>query len=122
MKLEEFITTTLTQIINGVRKAQLDTKDSAVEQGETGLVNPRVTYGADDAPKGKHYATSGGNVVQMVDFDVAVTTQESADVKAGFGVFVAGIGLGTKGGVSSQDSAISRIKFQVPIALPRSQG
>ena len=122
MKLEEFITTTLTQIINGVQKAQLDTKDAAVAQGEADLVNPQVMYGGDDAPKGKHYATIGRNVVQMVDFDVAVTTQESADAKAGFGVFVAGIALGTKGGVSSQDSAIRRIKFQVPIALPRSHG
>ena len=122
MKLEEFIATTLTQIINGVQKAQLDTKDATVEQGETALVNPKFVYGADDAPKGKHYPMVGGGIVQMVDFDVAVTTQESADVKAGLGVFVAGFSFGTKGGVSSQDSAISRIKFQVPIALPRSHG
>jgi hypothetical protein len=32
---------------------------------------------------------------------------------------VAGIGIGGGGGVTDRDSIVSRIKFQVPIVLPK---
>ena len=63
--------------------------------------------------------TTGNALIMLVDFDVAVTTSEGAEGKAGAGLFVAGIGLGAKGGVTAENSAISRVKFQVPVTLPK---
>lgn len=62
MDIEEFIQTTLTQIIDGVKKAQDDgvkkAQDATRLQGrpeeDADMVNPRVMYSATPAPKGTH--------------------------------------------------------------------
>jgi hypothetical protein len=58
--------------------------------------------------------------VHFADFDVALTTDSSSEAKAGLNLKVAGIGFGGGGGLTDRDSVVSRIKFQVPIMLPRS--
>ena len=120
MNIDEFIEASLKQIIEGVRRAQNATKNPNKHPTECDVVNPNIMYSADNAPKGKYYATTGRNLVHFVDFDIAVTTDTSSKAKGGVGLIVAGIGLGAKGQVSTQDSVVSRIKFQVPITLPKS--
>jgi hypothetical protein len=121
MNLEEFVETSLKQIIEGVKKAQKATRLSDKHVGEADVVNPAIIYSADSAPKGKYFATVGSNLVHFVDFDVAVTTDSSTEAKAGLNLKVAGIGFGGSGGVTDKDSVVSRIKFQVPITLPQSK-
>lgn len=84
------------------------------------MINPTPMYSATAAPKGKYYATNERNLVHFVDFDVAVTTDSTADAKGGLSLKVAGIGVEGGGGMAERDSVVSRIKFQVPIVLPRS--
>ena len=98
MELQDFIAETLKQIISGVRLAQ----ESASELGAK--INPR-----------------GGAMVEMrnVHFDVAVSTRKGGETKGGIDVFE---GLVGAGGFQEQsdaaDSAMSRIKFSVPLKLP----
>jgi hypothetical protein len=120
MNLEDFVDTSLRQIIAGVKKAQEATRLPGKHPSEADVVNPPVMYGADPAPKGKYFATVGRNLVHFVDFDVAVTTDSTSEAKGGLSLRVAGIGIGGGGGVSDRDSIVSRIKFQVPIVLPQS--
>ena len=120
MNLEEFVETSLKQIISGVKKAQQATRLPGKHETEADVVNPAIMYSADFAPKGKYFATIGKNLVHFVDFDVAVTTDSSSEAKAGLNLKVAGIGLGGGGGVVDRDSVVSRIKFQVPIMFPKS--
>ena len=120
MNLEEFVEMSLRQIIAGVKKAQIATRLPGKHPTEADVINPAVMYGADPAPKGKFFATVGRNLVHFVDFDVAVTTDSTAEAKAGLSLKVVGIGIGSGGGVSERDSVVSRIKFQVPIVLPQS--
>ena len=62
MDIEEFIQTTLTQIIDGVKKAQDDCVKKAQDatrlqwgpEEDADMVNPRVMYSATPAPKGTH--------------------------------------------------------------------
>lgn len=119
MDLEEFVSTTLTQIINGVKRAQEATRITGKHPSEADLVNPAVMYSADVAPKGKHFATTGRNLVHFVSFDVAVTADSTSDGKGGLSLKVAGLGFDAGGGGSTRDSVVSRIKFEVPIALPQ---
>lgn len=121
MNVEEFVDTSLRQIIAGVKKAQEVTRLPDKHPSEADVVNPKLMYGADPAPKGKYFATNDRNLVHFVDFDVAVTTDSTSEGKAGLSLKVAGIGLGVGGGGSDRDSVVSRIKFQVPIVLPRSR-
>lgn len=120
MNLEEFVETSLKQILAGVRKAQEATRLPGKHPSEADIINPAVMYGADAGPKDKHYATVGRNLVHFVDFDVAVTTDSSSEAKGDLSLKVAGIGFSGGAGGSDHDSVVSRIKFQVPITLPRS--
>ena len=120
MNLEEFVDSSLRQIISGVKKAQEATRLPGKHPTEVDVVNPAVMYDANPAPKGKYFATVGRNLVHFVDFDVAVTADSTSEAKAGLSVKVVGIGIGGGGGVSDRDSVVSRIKFQVPIVLPQS--
>ena len=120
MNLEDFVDSSLRQIISGVKKAQEATRLPGKHPTEADVVNPPVMYNADPAPKGKYFATVGRNIVHFVDFDVAVTTDSTSEAKADLSLKVVGIGIGGGGGVSDTDSVVSRIKFQVPIVLPQS--
>jgi hypothetical protein len=76
-------------------------------------------YSADSAPKGKYFATMGRDIVHFVDFDVAVTTDYKDEAKGGIGLKVFGIGIEAGGAAAEGGATVSRIKFQVPIILPR---
>ena len=120
MNLEQFIQSTLAEIIAGVKGAQVETRLSGKHHTESDLINPRIMYGADAAPKGKYFARQDRNLVHFVSFDVAVTSEQSAEAKGGFSIRVAGIGANAGAGGSERDTVVSRIKFEVPIALPQS--
>ena len=51
-----------------------------------------------------------------------VTVDTTADAKGGLNLKVAGIGgFEAGGGKTDRESVVSRIKFQVPIQLPKSE-
>jgi len=101
MKLQEFVSETLKEIIAGVKEA----KSFAASQGA--MVNPPIDRGGRPA-----------NLIKDVEFDVAVISTEGTETKKGAGIFVAGIGVGAKGKVDMSNSTVSRIKFSVPVILP----
>jgi len=112
MSLREFVKESLVEIVQGVKEAQEETKETGA------LVNPRVlatgtayTYIRGDGPH-------GGLVVTQMEFDVALKLAEGTGGKAAIGV-VAGI-LGIGGEVKSEEttSHVSRLKFSVPVLLP----
>ena len=53
MDLEQFVETTLRQIISGVKKAQEATRIPGKHASEADVINPSAMYSADPAPKGK---------------------------------------------------------------------
>ena len=117
MNLQDFVESSLKEIIAGVSRAQ----EHARTVNKEALINPRVMYGADNGPKGKHYATPGDwNLVQFVEFDVAVTADSASETKGSGGIKVYGL-LSADGGASVVDksSVVSRLKFTVPLALPK---
>lgn len=121
MDLETFIRETLIQISKGVESANVSLK------GTPTVVNPRnVTgrggyqdaklkvYGYIDHSRDQEYFRP----VELVEFDVAVHASEETGGKSGAGIFVAAIGIGAQENKESTSSTMSRIKFQIPIALP----
>ncbi len=111
MELKDFVSETLKQILEGVKTAQGYTK-------ETG--GKIVPAGMGQTASNTHpqiYAKNG-EFVQMIEFDVAVTTTEEDKAKGGVGVFVGAFGVGVQGENGIQNSAINRIQFKVPIVLP----
>ena len=108
MQIDDFVATSLEQIISGVRRAQKATMESGAR------INPQV-----ESALASHLDFESGTVLQDVVFDIAVTAQEGAKSGAGLRVAAFGIGGGVEAGSDKQHSAVSRIKFIVPIVLPK---
>lgn len=116
MDLKTFITETLGQIVNGVHDAQ-----KAVAGVPGAAINPELySSGADLAKNG--LMQSDGSVAMLVQFDVAVAATEGTGTKAGIGVVAAVFSLGAQGQSNQENSASSRVKFCVPLTLPRLEG
>jgi len=112
MKLKDFVAETLREIIDGVVEAQehYKTKGGSVNSGN-------ITFRTDQGLQ--MWDKKTGQPVQMVDFDVAVTTVEGSSTKGGIGVFVGPVGLGSQGKSDASSTSESKIRFQVPVLLPK---
>ena len=115
MELKEFVSGTIKQIIDGVIEAQ--------EYAETkgAIVNPEIFIHADDSNNLKMTTTDRGfhSYIQIIDFDVAVTSTEGEQEKAGLGIFVAPITVGAQGKFDYTNTVANRIKFSIPVMLPK---
>jgi len=115
INLQEFVTEALVQIVEGVKQAQTRVEDSGAK------INPVDSV----VDKGVHkYAKGGyssGEFGQAVEFDVAVTAVDRGDLKGGIGVVSGLLNAGYKAEKGSETSSVSRIKFSVPVFLPRQQ-
>ena len=114
MELKDFVAETLKQIIDGVSIAQTHgaTKGARVNPGSLAF---RTDQGM------QIYDNETGQIPQIIEFDVAVTTTEGTQTKGGVGIFVGPVGLGSQGQSDAGRSSISHIKFSIPVLLPFSK-
>lgn len=99
MKLEDFVSETLKEVMQGVKKSQ------ATSNEHGGCIAP-------------HYLKLSENMYK-IEFDIAVTTTEGTSTQSGVGVFVGPVALGSKGHSDASSQSLSRIKFSVPVTYPR---
>ncbi len=111
MELKDFIKNTLSQIASGVVEAEKEISTLG------GSVNPIGGYFAQDQLGGRRWSFKDG-IVEIVEFDVALTSSEKEGTAGGIGVFLGGVHLGTKGTSGEEQVSSSRIKFSIPILLP----
>ncbi|TAL40007.1 MAG: hypothetical protein EPN97_01295 [Alphaproteobacteria bacterium] len=100
MDLSDFVKSSLVEIIKGVAEAINETQG----QNHRGVVNPALGH------------TSHSNA-EPVNFDIAVTIEETGDVKAPGHIRVLG-GRASADGKIATNTAVSRISFAVPVAWP----
>lgn len=117
MKLDEFIFESIKQVIDGIEKA----RDYAESKGSKITGQGLSFVGAKNGAGIVFYDSVSLEVVEKIEFDVAVTAKEGDIAKGGIGLFVGAIGIGTQGQVESENSSMSRIKFSVPLYLPKKQ-
>lgn len=112
MDLKEFISNSLTQIIDGIRDAQERSAASGAWISPVGAKMP--------AREGAGKVAAGGmeSYLDEVKFDVAVTVND--DVKGGVsgGLKVIAISLEAGGTTSTRHGAESRIQFAIPVIWP----
>ena len=116
MELKEFVSEALKQIVNGVADAETSFKE------KKGIINPEH-YGGSSGVLGQGTLLTiaqglGPRAVQLVEFDVALTSMEGQQTKGGIGVFFGTVGLGSQGQSNKENESLTRIKFSVPISLP----
>jgi hypothetical protein len=112
IKLEDFVSETLKEIVNGVAAAQLHAATKKARVSPAGL-----SFRTDQGVV-KLWDRETGQIAQEVHFDVAVTATEGTETKGGIGIFVGALGLGSQGQSEREKSIVSRISFDVPIILP----
>ncbi|BDM64134.1 hypothetical protein NFHSH190041_15860 [Shewanella sp. NFH-SH190041] len=114
MKLDDFVSETLKQIINGVSVAQ--------EYGATknAKVNP-ISARFHSSTEGQAFCQETGVPLQHVSFDVAVTVTQEQTSSDGGGQ-VGSISVSPDSTNNSQNSSVTRIKFDVPVLLPTTGG
>jgi hypothetical protein len=112
MELKDFIKETITQIVNGVVEAQTEISQHGAE------INPkRVQFR--EAGQYNHY---NSGKPQYVEFDVGLTSIQKSGSSEGIGVFLGSISLGKKNDEGAEHTAVSRIKFSLPVVLPSGTG
>ena len=112
MELKEFVSETLTQIVAGVSQAQNDVS----QKGAT--VNPKDVVFREGVAI---VVVSGPKpiTIQNIEFEVSLTETEGNQAGGRIGVFFGSIGVGAHASKDSGSNAINRVKFSIPIALPR---
>ena len=112
MTLEEFISETLKQIINGVKTAQEFSNNMGAS-----INPPNITFRTDQGLK--YWDKKTGSPVENIEFDIALTTVEGSSAKGGLGIFVGAAGVGAQGQSNSSNQTVNKIKFSVPLMLPK---
>ncbi|MEJ6519122.1 hypothetical protein PQI64_05200 [Shewanella bicestrii] len=108
MELNKFIQNTLKQIIEGVSESQAYAKEKGA------IINPTSVEFFRDGKNNYHNQA----MPQDVEFDVGLTSINNDGSNEGIGVFLGAIKLGKNNQESNQTSAITKVKFTVPIVLP----
>lgn len=121
MELKKFISSTIEEISRGILEASENLSDTnAIVSPQDFQINSKESQ-ALGRTKPTHipdHVGKGTRVVQKVDFDIAVTVDETDKTKAGGKISVLSIGLGGDLETSSKTGTNSRIRFSVPIVLP----
>lgn len=121
MELKSFISSTIEEIARGVLAASENLADTNAIVSPTDFKinsNDSQAFGRTKSPHREDHLGKGTRVVQKVDFDIAVTVDETDKTKAGGKISVLSIGLGGDLETSSKTGTNSRIRFSVPVVLP----
>lgn len=117
MELKEFITETLSQIIDGVSEVQERYKDRNILISPDDIQGSKGNLYIDDEDKYTGYTKM--TRVQSIDMDIAISVTEKDGNKAGIGI-AKFINAGVSTENTQQNESISKIKFSIPIVLPSS--
>jgi hypothetical protein len=112
MELKEFVRSVLVDLLSGIQEAQKT-------DGVGGFIVP-AGIGGHDYPEGRGVTTKALITSTVVQFDVAVTAEDSERTSGQGGLRVAVLQAGVEGESTSKDVRISRVQFSVPVLLPAS--
>ena len=102
MELKDFISSTIEEISRGILTASEQLKDTnAIVSPIDFQINSQESqaYGRTRNPNIRDNVERGTRVVQKIDFDIAVTVEDSGKANAGAKISVLSIGIG--GGVET---------------------
>jgi hypothetical protein len=112
MNVKDFVEATLIQIVEGINAASAKIKDSGV------IISPLHIRGAHSALVIDYETDS---MVNLIEFDIAITVNETDKAQGGAGISIAGIHLGGKVESANINQTVSRVKFMIPMKLKSDQ-
>jgi hypothetical protein len=119
MDLKEFIRESLVQISEGIQEAneKLNESEACVNpHGIQAYSNEAKAYG-----RINRKFDNKEQIVQLVDFDVALHADSGTETGGGLKLSIASIGVGADAKSSEKSSSESRIKFSIPMVYPKGE-
>ncbi len=116
MKLQDFISGTLKELVDGVKEAQ-----PYVEKNG-GAINPiGLLYLKDSAGVVQHLETS--RIGQEVEFDLEVIVSEEKNKEGAGSISIPYTTIGIKGVILKkvQNRSVNRVKFKIPVIFPKGE-
>lgn len=114
--VQSFVAETLRQVRDAINDFNAESEDKVGPAGKVQISRYRV---GEEALIAAGYISTTAGVATKVEFDIAITTAESNDVDGKAGIKVASLlELGGGGATSQSSSNVSRVKFNLPLALP----
>ena len=110
MELKDFISETLSQLVEGVIDAQSKLKDTG------GSVCPPVQTPAKSESLYGHAPKK--EPVFLVNFDIGIEASDSTQTKGGIGVAAGLFALGSQGQSNKNNQSFNKIQFSIPVAFP----
>jgi len=108
MDIKDFIENTLVQIVQGVNNANEKLKDTG------SIISSKNVRPLRD---GTTYNTETGDLVNLIEFDIAVTVNERDTANGGMGIKIAGINIGGNLQNENANQSINKIKFSIPLTF-----
>jgi len=119
MDLKDFVKHTILDIAAGIQEANEEAASKNIDL----KANPKPIYFRSEGNVEYMPSTTARDdtkQVEMIKFDVAVTSTGTITGEAGAGINVAGFKVGGSGEVKDENENVSRIKFEIPVLLPSS--
>lgn len=110
MELNDFIKDVIVGIYSGLNDAKKETKKNVVPSG--GLISEGIPY-----IKNGIGPNASATMISNIEFEVALTEGSKDGTDGGIGVLLGALNLGAKGSSESEKVSLSKIKFNIPIAL-----
>jgi hypothetical protein len=111
MDVQEFVSSTILQIMEGVASSQARARELG------GYINPTPHHASNSSSHTGVTAT--GHPIYPIEFDIALSVSGEAGVEAGARLHVASIvSIGGKGSSKDKTESVSRVKFAVNVTMP----
>ena len=124
MELKDFISSTIEEISRGILTASVQLKDTnAIVSPHDFMIYSQESqaFGRTKNPNIPDHVEGETRVVQKIDFDIAVTVDDSDKANAGAKISVLSIGIGAGVETTSKTGTNSRIQFSVPVVFPSNE-
>ncbi len=112
MDLQNFVASTLVQIVQGMKEAQRQLADTGA------CVNPGHGQAPGQSGRSAVRDQRTWNETQDIAFDIAVTAAEGSETGGTLGIRVLAAQIGGGRGTTQESGGVSRVKFVVPLSMP----
>lgn len=110
MELNEFVKDVIVSIYDGISEAKKATGKPVLPSG--GLISEGIPYVKNGIGPNTH-----ATMISNLEFEVTLTDGTKDGVNGGIGVLLGSLTLGAKGNSETQQTSLSKIKFNIPIEL-----
>lgn len=110
MELNEFVKSVIVNIYDGISDAKKVTGKSVLPSG--GIVSDGIPY-VKNAPG----PSANAIMISNLEFEVSLTDGVKDGTHGGIGVLLGALTIGAKGDSETQQTSLSKIKFNIPIEL-----